>query len=123
MFDALLGNASEIGSQEANAEVGQLFVDNEKVIRAYKVVRDLFIFTNLRLILVDKQGISGKKVEYQSIPYKSITRFAVETAGTFDRDAEIKIWISGGEMVQREVKKGVPISEIQKILATLVLLK
>ena len=27
-----------------------------------------------------RQGLSGKKVEYHSIPYKSITHFAVETA-------------------------------------------
>ena len=62
---------------------------------AYGLARDVFIFTNMRLILVDKQGFSGKKVEYQSIPYKSIERFAVETAGTFDLDAELKIWVVG----------------------------
>jgi len=54
----------------------------------------LFIFTNKRLILVDKQGITGKKIEYFSVVYKSISRFSIETAGNFDLDAELKIWIS-----------------------------
>lgn len=39
--------------------------------------------------------MTGKKVEYHSLPYRSITHFAVETAGTFDLDAELKIWLSG----------------------------
>lgn len=34
-------------------------------------MRDMFIFTNKRLVLVDKQGLTGKKVEYHSVPYRS----------------------------------------------------
>lgn len=54
---------------------------------AYQLVRDSFLFTNKRLILVDKQGITGKKVEYHSILYKSISHFAVETSGNSDPEA------------------------------------
>jgi hypothetical protein len=121
MLDALLGNASEIEVKDIQGEIHPLLVDGEKALKAYKVIRDLFIFTDRRLILVDKQGITGKKVEYLSIPYKSITHFAVETAGNFDRDSEIKIWISGGHLVKKEIKKGIDVSYIQKILATHVL--
>lgn len=121
MFDAILGNASQIDPQEIQSEVGPLLIEGEKPLRAYKLIRDLFIFTDKRLILVDKQGISGKKVEYKSIPYKSITHFSVETAGSFDRDSEIKIWITGGHFVEKEIKKGIDITAIQKILATVVL--
>ncbi|MCI4171035.1 PH domain-containing protein, partial [Bacillus spizizenii] len=46
----------------------------------------------------DKQGITGMKTEFQSIPYKSISRFSVETAGRFDLDSELNIWISGAEL-------------------------
>ena len=35
-------------------------------------------------------------MQYHSVPYKSITHFSVETAGAFDLDAELTIWISGG---------------------------
>ena len=62
---------------------------------AYQLIRDYFVFTDKRFVLVDKQGITGSKVEYHSIPYKSITHFSIETAGSFDLDAELKIWISG----------------------------
>ena len=53
------------------------------------------MFTNYRLIFIDKQGMTGKKVDYHSIPYKAITQFKVETAGHFDLDAELTIWVSG----------------------------
>lgn len=121
MFDALLGNASEVELKEIHSEINQLLVEGEKALKAYKVIRDLFIFTTKRLIFVDKQGISGKKVEYQSIPYKSITHFAVETAGNFDRESEIKIWISGGHLITKEIKKGIDVVHLQRILATYVL--
>lgn len=63
-------------------------LEGENVEAAFKLVRDLIVFTEKRLILVDKQGITGKKTEFQSIPYKSISRFSVETAGRFDLDSE-----------------------------------
>ena len=71
---------------------------------AYQLVRDVFIFTDRRLILVDKQGVTGRKVQYHSVPYKSITHFSVETAGTFDLDAELTIWISGGQGDRQAVR-------------------
>jgi len=77
----------------------------------------VFIFTNRRLILVDKQGITGKKVEYLSVPYKSIARFAVETAGTFDLDAELKLWTSGADPITKEFNRLVDIYEVQSLVA------
>lgn len=67
-----------------------VLITGETVSLAFKLVRDLIVFTDFRLILVDKQGMTGKKVEYKSIPYRSISRFSVETSGHFDLDAELK---------------------------------
>lgn len=74
---------------------------------AFKLFRDMMVFTEKRLILVDKQGMTGKKTEYHSIPYKSISHYSIETAGTFDLDAELKIWISSAEepLVDKQFKK------------------
>ena len=85
----------------------------------FKLIRDTFIFTNKRLILVDKQGLSGKKTEYLSIGYKSISRFSIETSGHFDLDAELKIWISSEQQasIQKKFNKKVNIYDVQKILA------
>lgn len=122
IFDGFLGNASEMNAAEVQKEFGHVLAKTEQVEAAYKLIRDLFIFTNKRLILVDRQGITGKKVEYHSIPYKSITHFSIETAGHFDLDAELKIWVSGkAEPIQKQFTKSLNIYAVQSVLAEYVL--
>jgi hypothetical protein len=121
-FDGMMGNAAEVNPADAQREFTRILAVNEKIEKAYKLIRDLFIFTNKRLILVDKQGLTGKKVEYHSIPYKSITHFSIETAGSFDLDAELKIWISGNALpLQKQFNKNLNIYELQTVLAEYVL--
>lgn len=122
LLDGLLGNASEIDVSAVGSDFAQVLAPGERVEKAYQLIRDLFVFTNKRLILVDKQGLTGKKIEYHSLPYKSITRFSVETAGHLDLDAELKIWISGSPMpIQKQFNKNLNIYEVQSVLAAYVL--
>ncbi|QBJ94558.1 PH domain-containing protein [Rhodococcus sp. ABRD24] len=117
LMDGLMGNAGAIEPGVAQNEFGRLLGHGEQIHMAYQLIRDSFIFTNRRLILVDKQGITGRKVEYHSIMYRSITHFSVETAGTFDLDAELKIWISGNPApIQKQFSKGANIYEVQALL-------
>lgn len=111
------GNAGRKDPAAVQADYERIFAQDEKVYAAYGVVRDLFIFTNMRLILVDRQGMSGKKLSYESIPYKSVERYSVETAGSFDLDAELKIWVRGrNEPIAKEFDKSANIYEVQSIL-------
>lgn len=122
ILSSLFGTASEIDAQKLDDEFGQILADGEHIEKAYKLVRDLFVFTNRRLILVGRQGVTGKKTEYHSIPYKSISHFSVETTGHFDMDAELKIWISSSQSpFQKQFRKDDNIYDIQKALATYVL--
>jgi hypothetical protein len=122
MLNGLFGNAREVNVKELQADLDVLLIPNENVVRGFKIIRDLFIFTDKRLILIDKQGLTGKKAEYHSIPYKSISHFSVETAGSFDMDAEMKIYISGNMTpIEREFKRGTDIQGVQKTLASFVL--
>lgn len=95
LLDGLMGNASEVDTSDIQDELAPILSDTETVVSAYKLIRDLVVFTNYRFMFIDKQGVTGRKVEYRSVPYKSITQFKVETAGHFDLDAELKIFISG----------------------------
>jgi hypothetical protein len=118
-LDGLMGNSSEVPAAKLQKEFASLLVPGEQVVKGYTLIRDVFMFTDKRLILVDKQGITGKKVEYQSIPYRSIVRFSVETAGSFDLDAELKIWISStAEPLARQFNKQVNVYEVQQLLAS-----
>lgn len=121
IFDGMMGNASEIGVSEAEKEISELLTETEKVEHAYKLLRDLIVFTNNRLILLDKQGMTGKKIAYHSIPYKNITHYSIETAGTFDLEAELKIWISGsGTPLEKTFNKQLNIYHVQRVLAAYV---
>lgn len=118
LIDGLMGNAGRIDPGKAQEEYARLMGGGEQVYAAYLLVRDAILFTNKRLILVDKQGVTGRKVSYHSIPYRAITHFSVETAGTFDLDAELSIWISGThEPVQKRFNRQVDIYEVQGILS------
>lgn len=117
LMNGLMGNAGVMDPGTANSEFGRLLGQGEQIHVAYQLLRDSFLFTNRRLILVDKQGITGRKTEYHSVLYKSITHFSVETAGSFDLDAELKIWISGNPVpIQKQFSKGVNIYEVQAML-------
>ena len=119
LLSNLMGNASEVDPKELENEFSDILSDQEKIEAAFKIFRDKWIFTNKRLIMQDVQGMTGKKKEYHSVPYKSITHFLVETAGSFDADCEIKIWISGNpKPLEKELKKGIDVIGLQKILAS-----
>jgi hypothetical protein len=119
LFSALMGNAGVVSQEELIRDYGKLLTEGEAIDLGFKLIRDTFIFTNKRLILVDKQGITGSKTEYLSINYKQISRFSVETAGTFDLEAELKIWISSETepSISKKFNKSVNVYDVQKVLA------
>ena len=118
MLQGLFGNAAEVDTKALQKDLDAVLAEGEQVVQAFRIMRDLFIFTDKRLVLIDKQGLMGKKAEYHSIPYKSITHFSVETAGTFDADAELRLYISGTPTpIQREFRRGTDIIGVQKTLA------
>jgi hypothetical protein len=123
LFSGLMGNASTVDNAQLLKDYGNLLIENELIEIGFKLIRDTFIFTNKRLILVDVQGLTGSKTEYKSISYKSISRFSVETAGTFELDAELKIWISSEVQpsIKKQFSKAVNVYDVQKILASHVL--
>ncbi|GAB2956664.1 PH domain-containing protein [Hymenobacter coalescens] len=118
IFDGLLGNASENDTQETQQDLARILASDERVEKAYAIIRDQIIFTNKRLIMVDKQGVTGKKKEFLSVPYRSIERFSMETTGHFDLDAELKIWVRGmAEPLSKTFRNDQNIHDISRALA------
>lgn len=119
IISGLIGNAAETDIEAVKKEYGKLLGRSEDVLQAYQWVRDLLIFTDFRLILVDIQGATGKKVDYHSIPYKSIRHFAVESTGHFDLEAELKIWVAGlgAEPLVYTFSKDADVYKVQALLA------
>ncbi len=122
LLDHLLGNATEVNTEALQRELETLFVADERVEKAFRVFRDLMVFTNQRLLLVDVQGVTGSKKAYHSIPYRAITQFSVSTAGSFDLDSELRIWVAGGGVpLTKQLRKGADVVGIQRHLATRVM--
>lgn len=118
LMSGLLGTASKVDAEKANNDYAKILGNGEHIEHAYRLVRDAILFTNRRLILIDKQGLTGKKIEYLSIPYKSVVRFSVESAGHFDLEAELKLWTSGmSTPIQKTFSTAVNIYEVQALLA------
>ena len=119
LFNKLLGNASEVSVEKLTEKYQRLLSDTEEIELGFELFRDTFVFTNKRLILIDVQGLTGSKVEYKSLPYKSISRFSLETAGSFDLDAELKIWVSSETMpsVSKKFNRSIDVYQVQKFLA------
>ena len=116
IMNTIFGNVSEMDIASLQKEFGALLCEGERIERAYKLIRDKWVF------IQDVQGVTGKKREYLSVPYRSIERFSIETAGTFDMDAEMKIWIRGcEEPLEQNFGKDSNIIEIQRVLAQYVL--
>lgn len=121
-LNSLLGNASQVSNQDLQNEFGWLLATNEQFELGFVLIRDMFIFTNFRIILIDKQGLSGKKMEIMSIPYGKISRFSIENAGTFDIDSELKFWVHGESLpIVKTFKKDIDIKMIYKVLSDYVI--
>ena len=118
LINNLLGYATEVNLEDIKKEFSFILYPGEEIEAAYRVMRDKWVFTTTRLIIEDIQGLTGKKREYHSIPYKSITHFSIETVGVFDIDSEMKIWIKGSnDPFEQDFSRGVDIKGIQQRLA------
>jgi hypothetical protein len=102
-------------------QVAPLLIPNEQLMAAFRTTRDFVTFTNKRLIAANVQGITGKKVDFTSLPYNRIQAFSVETAGSFDRDAELDLWFSGLGKVRLEFKADTDIRQLAQLIAGYVL--
>lgn len=122
LLRGLMGDATELDISNTEQELTTILIEGEKVERAFKLVRDLFIFTNKRLIFIDKQGMTGKKTDYLSLPYKNISHFSLRTTGHLDLDAELNIWIIGHSTpLSQQFKRGSNLELVHKTLATYVI--
>jgi hypothetical protein len=121
LFNSILGNASQVNINEIKAQFENVLVENENIEAAFSLFRDKMVFTNKRIIFLDKQNVTGSKKEYLSVPYHAVSVFSVESAGTFDADAEIKLWVRELGQIIKKVGKSTDTMQIQKILASYIL--
>lgn len=107
----------QVKADEFGGIINDFLIDGETVISAYKSVRDGVVFTNKRIIAINVQGITGKKQDYTSIPYSKISTFSLETAGFFDLDAELELYMSGVGKVKFQFTQSTDVKEICRAIS------
>jgi len=112
---------SHIDPAEIAPQISGLLIEGETILVAAKTVRDYIVFTDKRLIAVNVQGMTGKKKDHTSLPYSRIQAWSVETAGTFDLDAELELWFSSLGKVRFEFRGSFDITYLGRLIASKVL--
>lgn len=101
--------------------VTPVLLQDETVEMAFQAGRDSTVFTNKRLLIVDVKGLLGKKIEFRTFKWSSLSAFSVQTAGAyFDRDTEMSLItniMSLPKITQDFRKGGADLMGIQKYLA------
>ncbi|MBP0444372.1 PH domain-containing protein [Roseomonas sp. SSH11] len=97
LLGAVTGDAGRIEPEALGERFQEAILPGETVLAAFRTIRDGFALTDWRLVLVDRQGLTGSKTELVSIPYRSILRFSLEAGGTLDMDEELKVWDRAGD--------------------------
>jgi hypothetical protein len=124
MIDLQNGLFVKLGPADPKAAAGELapiLVDGEHVELSFKGMRDSVVFTNKRLIVINVQGITGKKRDYSSLPYNKIHAWSIETTGRFDVDAELEMWFAGLGTVRLDFRGQVDMRTFSRLIGVHVL--
>ena len=97
--------------------IDEILIGDEQIVGSYKSIRDGVVFTNKRIIAINVQGVTGKKKDFTSIPYSKISTYSLETAGTFDLDAELEVYLSGVGKVKFEFTGSTNVKAICKLIS------
>ncbi|CAD7926563.1 unnamed protein product [Amoebophrya sp. A25] len=87
-------DARALDPQMAQDMLAAFLIPAEKVQMAFRAGPDLFVLTNKRVMVIDKEGKpwrrGGQSIEYKSLPWQHVKGMRCESAsGFFDGDAEI----------------------------------
>ena len=116
-------NLRPINISEIRGEVNGLLIEDEEPIMAFKTIRDQLVFTNMRIISVDVQGLTGSRKSFSSMPYSKIQFFSVQTPSVAEwvPDSELFLMFSNGFTAKFEFKGNVDIGAIGRMISEYVL--
>lgn len=102
------------------SDVEQMLVPGERAVAAYQTLRDVAVFTDRRLVVRDAQGLTGKKVEVYSLPWKAVNMWSTENAGRLDLSSEVELWTRAGH-IKISLGKKADVRRLDGLIAACVL--
>lgn len=121
LFDANTFNLKEIKLSEVRNDVYRLLTADESIVYAFMTIRDQVLFTDKRILVINVQGLTGKKVSYLSYPYSKVQYYGIETAGMLDIDSELILAFNNGAHLQFDFKTAVDIVKLNNLISHYVL--
>ena len=117
-------NLKPISTDSVRSELQGLLIADEQVVMAFQTVRDQLVFTNMRIIAIDVQGITGKRKSFSTMPYSKVQYFSIQTPGFVELipDSELFLMFSNGFTAKFEFKGNVDIGKIGRMISEFVLL-
>ena len=112
-----------VSSKIFGHQVTPILIPGEEIVASFQAIRDGVVFTNKRIIAINIQGITGKKMDMTTLPYSKIQAFSWETAGVLDLDSELELWFSGLGKVRFEFAPRADISSLCRMISENVLKK
>jgi hypothetical protein len=91
LLSGLVDNLSEQDPEQLRKDYAAYLVPDETISTGFKMIRDVMIITDKRILFFDKQGATGKKMRVDSIFLASITHVTIETADLGIDDSELTI--------------------------------
>ena len=87
--------------------VNRLLFPGEKIAFVLQGIRDVTVYTDQRIIVVNYIGVSGRSVEYTTYAYKDVISYSITTPGLgFDTDGEIVLRFINREVLIIHIDKG-----------------
>ncbi len=116
-------NLKPIKVSAVRREVDLLLAENEEIICAFRTVRDQLVFTDMRIICIDIQSISGTRKSFTSLPYNKVHYFTVQTPSIAELvpDSELILYFANGFKATFEFRGSTDIFEIGQIISENVL--
>ena len=88
----------------------------EVICHSFYTSRDYVVFTDRRLVLIDRQGLAGKRKVITTLPYRRLLGFTAETVGVLDGDSRLELNFQDlGELVLEFVAR----SDLESICKTM----
>ncbi len=98
-----------------------MLADGEDIFYSFRGIRDAVVFTNKRIFAINIQGLTGKKKDFTSLPYKKIQAYSIETSGMIDLDSELELWFSSLGIVRLEFVSRTDVNAICRLISQNVL--
>lgn len=112
-------NLKPIDVNAVRGEVQNLLIQGEQILYGFQTVRDQLVFTNMRIIAIDVQGITGKRKSFATMPYSKIQYFEIQTPGLVEifPDSELFLMFASGFTAKFEFKGQVDIAAIGRLIS------